>query len=134
MSIEPSASDSYDGWPLGLKRLAKIIGHKATLDLVEVAGGLDKPKIPAEVTPEHPWVKAVGIDKLQLLSEALGGQRIYIPRGSFINLKKLPILDLLEKGWKPKDIALEIGVTVRYVYQLQSEYILTKEDSQNRLF
>lgn len=118
-------------WPMGLKKLAEVIGPKPTLDFVSHFGGLDKLHVPVDPDITHPWAQAIGIDNLRLLSEALGGERISIPRGAFLSMKKIAIMDLAERNWSPKAIAREVECTERYVQKVLQ---VPEEDNQQNLF
>ncbi|MEX2615118.1 MAG: hypothetical protein WD767_03380 [Alphaproteobacteria bacterium] len=49
-------------WPIGLRRLAAIIGAAATVQLAEAFGGTEKNNIPKNPYRKHPFVNVIGHD------------------------------------------------------------------------
>jgi|GEM_PF-1881259 len=118
-------------WPEGLSRIAVIIGEAETLVLASCYGGTSGTYIPAKATPGHPWSKVLSGDSWKLICAELGGQRVDLPRGCFIKLKKVMILDLNEQGLSQRDIALRARVTMRYVGQVLA---LVRDERQVEMF
>lgn len=102
-------------WPSVLCELAELIGEELTLELARREGGLDHIYIPYTHTTEHPWAVVVGEDAWRKIVGAWGGQRIDLPRGMFLQPKKLAILELVEQGLTNRAIARQVGVSAHYV-------------------
>lgn len=116
---EPSnpAWDVTD-WPPLLQRIATIIGPELTLTLADRCGGLDNVYIPhnASGNSGHLWASVVGQEHFARICAELGGERVHLPRGAFVELRKRRILELAEKGGlSRRQIALQCRVGERYV-------------------
>jgi len=115
LSMDPNTRD----WPDQLVTLANIIGNELTLKLVEKFGGVEKyyiPKLKRQRAYYHPWVDIIGKDPWVKLCKTLGGQKICLPRGCHLTLKKRLILELAEdKALSHRTIALRVGATETYV-------------------
>lgn len=109
------AEHDLDTWPDGLRRIADVIGPELALRLAEHDGGLDKVYVPRSPRANHPWMELLGEQALAKLARALGGDRIDIPRGTHIALKKRRIIDLAASGISHRQIAREVRVGERYV-------------------
>lgn len=109
---------SRETWPVVLAELASIIGEELTLKLARTEGGLDRIYIPREPTSDHPWVAVIGPDAWARVVAAWGGERVDLPRGAFINLKKVEILDLAAEGLPHRDIARRTHTSERYVRRI----------------
>ena len=99
-------------WPIGLRRLAEVIGPAGAMAMAEVYGGQPSLYIPKKLTARHDLVLLLGQSNAAKLSKAFGGQRIEIPRGVFINSLKSQILSA--QGSKSQ-IAAQCRCSVRYV-------------------
>lgn len=119
-------------WPRGLEEIADIIGPELTLRLAEAHGGVDKFYIPRSVATNHPWAETIGAEAWGKLCRAIGGQRINLPRGEHLALKKLQILELAEStDLSHRAIALRVRATEAYVRMVLREL---KDDRQGSLF
>ena len=116
-------------WPSTLKYLASIIGAEATDRLAERFGGTQDVYIPAKPDASHPFVAVIGLDNMLKLSAVLAEREIYIPRGTFRDLKKKRILNAAPGT--AKEIALEVGCTMRYVKKVRNSF---QDERQNDLF
>ena len=114
-------------WPHVMKRIARVVGEAATLRLVAHCGGLDRSWVPVHPRPDHPWAQVLGFEALRALSEAMGGERVYVPRGTFRNLKKAQIIDLMDQGLSARAVALELGCTERWVQVVRAEIAATDQ-------
>ncbi|WP_316978031.1 hypothetical protein [Shumkonia mesophila] len=115
-------------WPVGLRRLAEIIGAAAAVALAEAFGGEEDWYIPKTAAVDHPFVAVIGLDRMEALSAAMGGTTIEIPRGVFRDLKKARILQATGTS---REIARGVGATQRYVRLVRNS--LT-DDGQPGLF
>jgi len=106
---------SRETWPTVLDELAKLIGEKLTLQLAEREGGIDRVYIPKKATIDHPWAKILGTDAWHKVVATYGGERIDLPRGTRIKLKKVEILELAEQGISRREIARRVRTTERHV-------------------
>lgn len=104
-------------WPRGLAEIAKLIGPARAVDLADKVGGVAT-YIPKHPTETHTLAGVVGIEALEILSRAYGGQTIIIPRGVYCNLKKAAIL--AAEGSR-KQVAQRLGVTGRYVQRVRND-------------
>lgn len=109
---------SRETWPTVLAELADLIGEEATLALARAEGGLDRVYIPQEPTPDHPWAAVLGPELWARVVSARAGERIDLPRGDHIRLKKVEILDLAEEGLTNREIARRVGTTERHVRRI----------------
>lgn len=107
-------------WPIGLQRLAVIIGPKAALQLAEHFGGVQDQYIPRRARLDHPFTALIGLDRMEHLCEALGGERIDIPKGTYAKLKKAEIIG--QRG-SARSIALRVGCSMRYVKKIRSDLV-----------
>lgn len=107
-------------WPEGLLRIADVIGEELTLKLAQSFGGLKGVHIPKDPTTDNRLAAVVGREAWAKLCERFGGRTLDIPRGHFLELKKDKILALARTDMSTAAIALEVGVTQRYVTMVLS--------------
>lgn len=122
-------TDDLRTWPIGLRRLAEIIGPAAAVRLAEIYGGTDSNHVPKKARRDHPWVQVIGLDKMELLCKAIGPSKIDIPRGTFRDLKKARIIG---SDGSSREIALRIGCTERYVRMVRAD--AAPDEQQPNLF
>lgn len=131
----PAATWSTETWPTGLEQIAEIIGPELTMKLTERFGGTHKftvPKNPECGSKRYPWADVIGKDAWVKLCAALGGQKVSLPRGQFISLKKRQIIELAEStDLGARQIALRCHATEQYVRMVLSE---VRDDRQQTLF
>lgn len=120
--------DDTRSWPIGLRRLAEVVGPAAAVKLAEAFGGEEDWYIPKTATVDHPFVGVIGLDRMEALSTAMGGTTIEIPRGVFRDLKKARILEATGTN---REIARGVGATQRYVRRIRNSI---SDDSQPSLF
>lgn len=104
-------------WPIGLHRLAEVIGPASTVRLAEVYGGI-RIYVRATPTVKDPIVQVIGIDKARLLAAEYGGRNLEIPRGAHKDLKKARIIDATGPS---RSVAQELGCTHRYVNKVRAD-------------
>lgn len=117
---------SRETWPAMLDELAELIGEELTLELAQAEGGLDQTYIPREPTEGHPWARVIGAEAFAKVVKVWGGEKVALPRGSFIRLRKVEILDLAEQGLSNREIARRANVTERHVRRVLGN--LTRPD------
>lgn len=105
-------------WPVGLRRLAEIVGPAAAVNLAESFGGIERVYIPKTARIDHPFVAVIGLDRMEALCQAFGGKHIDIPRGVYRDLKKAQII---EADGSHRQVALRLGCTQRYVRRVRSD-------------
>lgn len=115
-------------WPVGLRRLAEVIGPAAAVRLADTFGGIERVYIPKTVKIDHDFVGIIGLDLMEDLCGEFGGEHIDIPRGVFKDLKKTQILDA---SGSHREVALRLGVSQRYVRQVRS---FVRDERQTDLF
>ena len=115
-------------WPIGLRRLAEVIGPAAAVRLANVLGGVENVYIPKKARIDHEITAIIGLDRMEDLCAEFGGSQIEIPRGVFRDLKKTRIMDATGSN---RDVALRLGCTQRYVREIRSQ---VRDDNQFNLF
>jgi hypothetical protein len=124
--------DDLSMWPDQLRELAQLIGRERTLDLADACGGLDKVYIPREPSTSHMWAHVLTPDEWQKVVSAYGGERIDLPRGVFIHVRKLDIMALAEQGVSHRQIALKCRVTERHVRRVLEGLAISQVDDQRQ--
>lgn len=97
--------------------LADIVGFDAASVLTRLRGGVSL-YIPVRAAPEAELAPIIGLPALRSLCAAYGGTSITVPNGRREAPKKTDALALLDMGCSPGDIALQLGLTERYVRHL----------------
>lgn len=120
--------DETRSWPIGLQRLAEVVGPAAAVRLAEAFGGTEDNYIPKKATVDHPFTVVIGLDRMEALCAVFGTQRIEIPRGTHRDMKKVAIHNA--SGTR-KQIALQVGCSQRYVRKVLNA---ADEDNQPGLF
>lgn len=122
--------------PIGLKRIAEVIGVQAAMLLADHFGGQERCPIARNPKPTHPWAQVIGIEALRELGAAFGGQELDIPRGVFSDMKKAHIARALDENPQAsrREIAQAAGVTMRYVRRVASDLGLSIDPDQGDLF
>jgi hypothetical protein len=121
-------SDDIRTWPIGLRRLAEVIGAAAAVRLADAFGGKENIRIPNVARVEHPFTAIIGLDLMEKLCSEFHGERIEIPRGVFKDLKKAQILGSTGTNW---EVASRVGCTQRYVRWVRNS---VEDTSQIDLF
>ena len=106
-------------WPIGLRRIAEIIGPAAAVRLADAIGGTEDNYVPKQPTITHPFVPIIGLDRTELLARAFGGKRIDIPRGVYRESVKARIIDAGPQR-PAREVALEARCTQRYVRMIRN--------------
>lgn len=104
-------------WPIGLQRLAEVVGPAAAMRLAEAVGGV-RTYIPRNEELDHPLARIIGREAWALLVATYGGDYIEPPRG-VSQLKKTALMQNLDAP--ARQLALRHGVTERYVKKLRAD-------------
>ena len=113
--------------------LVSLLGADAARALCVTRGGISF-YVPKEMDTRHPIAAVVGFAGLAALCAAFGGDCITVPNGRKAEPYKRAILRLLERGRSIPDIALEMGVTERYVRALAATMGKTRQLTLPLLF
>jgi hypothetical protein len=105
-------------WPKGLREIADLIGPELALKVAEEFGGATLTYFPKRAKPSHAWAKLIGMEAWTILCNAMGGYRMFVPRGVFISPKKIQILELGAQGLTHNQIALRVKASARYVQEV----------------
>lgn len=95
--------------------LATLLGEAAAGMLCKSYGGV-RYYVPAEPDAAHPFAPILGNDGMKALCLAYGGEKITVPNWKKPEPKIGEILNRLEKGDSPRDIAIALDVTERWVW------------------
>lgn len=128
---------AHESWPFLMRTLADLVGVEATMQIVDRFGGLSNVRIPASTATPHPWAELLDPDAWARVVAALGGQRVDVPRGAHLQLRKAAVLDLIEAEPDLSDgeVALRCGCTQRYVRSLRrASRAATADPRQLRMF
>jgi len=105
---------------VSLPDLADILGREMAGVLSRARGGVEM-YVPHTAVATHDLARIVGMQGMQALGAEFGGKYITVPNGRF-EPHKATVLRMLEEGRTKKDIALECGVTERYVYYVVNRF------------
>lgn len=117
-------------WPMGLKRLAELIGPAKTQVIADRLGGTVV-YIPKAAVHDHFMSRLIGFDNWNSICAELGPGHYDIPRGAFMDCKKAQILDAVGTN---HEVALRLGVTKRYVRQVRNAAGIPADQRQGDLF
>jgi hypothetical protein len=100
--------------------LPRVLGQDRLLALLDACGGLDHVYIPRRATLGHPWLRVLTTEEWSKVTDAMGGERVFLPRYFTRAQKKVDVLTLAERGVTTRQISLEakVGVGERYVRQM----------------
>jgi hypothetical protein len=118
------SGDDTRTWPVGLRRLAELIGAAGAMRLAERFGGLENLYVPRQPRRNHPWVPLIGYDAMRRLCAEFGPGHIDIPKGSYRDLKKVQILD---SAGSNSQVAVRVKATQRYVRRVRSQHRAPRE-------
>lgn len=97
-----------------LPELAALIGEDRARALARKHGGTPI-YVPVKPCATHLLAFIVGMQAMVVLCSAFGGEYITVPNGRRAEPQKGDVLRRLEAGQSPSAIALELGITERYV-------------------
>ncbi|WP_298998146.1 RNA helicase [uncultured Desulfovibrio sp.] len=99
--------------------LVDIIGVCLAKTLCMTRGGVSL-YIPKTASPQSDLAKIVGMGAMHALSTVHGGEVIVVPNRRNKEPQKSKILEMLNAGASPREIALRLDVTQRYVEHVAS--------------
>ena len=99
--------------------LVDAIGDDGADLLCRAVGGVST-YIPRTQPEGSPLCGVIGMERMRRLCSAFGGLRVTLPNRRRSEPSKVRIARLLESGKAPGAVALEIGVTERYVRMIAS--------------
>jgi hypothetical protein len=125
MPLGPDTPIPLEDLPYTLQEMAAVIGLPATLTLVKHYGGtaINCPT-PERMSPQHWLARLLGWEAAQALAKHYGGAaEIPIPRAVAAHgrLRRKAVLQQLRLGKTQRRVALEHGITERYVRMLVAE-------------
>ena len=94
--------------------LVGLIGSDAAQALCSRLGGVTI-YVPMQPDANGEIAKIIGLPALRKLAQVYGRDHIVVPNRRKEGPRKSKILDMLATGWAPRDIALRLDVTQRYV-------------------
>ena len=100
--------------------LEEIIGREAANALCRAGGGVPL-HVPYSPDPTSWLGRLLGPGPLAALCAEYGGMRSTVPNGRRPETHKRAVIRLLEAGHSHSSIALELGVTERYVRMLAAQ-------------
>ena len=100
--------------------LADLIGKDNARLLGQCFGGVGH-YIPVEAVAQHPFAKIIGMDALRGLCAAYGGEYVNLPNYKKAKIKKVGMLQRLEAGASPREVAEAFETTERYAQYLATE-------------
>ena len=103
---------------ISYSELESIIGTDMARVLCRLRGGVVT-YVPKNARPDGDLAPIIGMAALTSLVGEFGGEQIELAR-KHEEPYKGKVLDLLDKGCSHRDIALQVGVTDRYVRRLSS--------------
>jgi DNA-binding NarL/FixJ family response regulator len=99
--------------------LVDIIGVSMAKTLCMTRGGVSL-YIPKLASPQSELAKIVGMGAMHALSAVHGGEVIVVPNRRNKEPQKGKILEMLNAGASPREVALRLDVTQRYVEHVAS--------------
>jgi hypothetical protein len=111
------------------QRLAGLLGHDRFLALLDACGGLDHMYIPRRATSGHPWLRVLTTEEWLKVTNAMRGERVFLPRYFTRSQKKVDVLTLAERGLTTRQISLEAKVGERYVRRVLAGLDMKKVES-----
>ncbi len=119
--------------PASMQWLAKTIGLQAVLAMVKAHGGGEKVYVPMKVTPDHYFMRLIGIEAFALLVAEHGGEAIEITkceRAAQVLLHRQMRNEYLN-GSTQDHLSQKYGYTVRHIRNIVGDMV---DDRQVGLF
>lgn len=101
--------------------LRDMLGETAATALCTHHGGVPL-YVPRTAQADSKLARIVGVACLELLCAAYAGEWITVPNARKTAPRKGDVMRLLDDGISPAQIALQLGLTERYVRQVASVY------------
>lgn len=111
---------------VSMPELTGLIGEDMAKTLCRMRGGTPM-YIPATASAGHELAKTIGTRAMDLLCAEFSGMYITVPNGRKQEPHKGEIMNRLEQGQSHSAIALELGVTERYVRMVASCVPVTQQ-------
>lgn len=128
-------AEEMRAWPSALVRLVALIGKEKTIELASTYGGLDRIHIPrASYSTSHMWRNVLADDEWRRVVDAMGGERVDLPRGVFLCVKKWLIIDLAQENLTHRQIAVRAQCTERYIRLVLQGHPKPVDNRQQKLF
>lgn len=108
--------------------LKELLGQEAAEALMQKRGGVDI-FVPQKITAEHALAKLLGVAAAARLCNAYAQTYITVPNGRKQKPKNGAARELLAKGVPARDVALELGLTERYVRDILARARETPEQA-----
>lgn len=105
---------------LSFEVLQSVVGEAAAHALCRNLGGLSW-YLPVSPEAAHPVAAVAGMEALRALCGLFAPGMVTIPKSCRRTSRKCDIITRLERGLACRDIALELGVTDRYVQHVRRE-------------
>ena len=104
---------------ISMPELTALIGADMAKTLCRLRGGTPM-YVPASASAGHTIARTIGTKGMELLCAEFSGMYITVPNGRKQEPHKGEIMNRLEEGQSHSVIALELGVTERYVRMVAS--------------
>ncbi|WP_375184037.1 hypothetical protein [Aquabacterium sp.] len=121
---DPAELVNIDRLPPMLRRLCRAMGSRKAFELCKHRGGVPL-QVPAKASLDHWLVSIIGIDGLQRLVDAFGGELIDVPKYDkvLMQLQHQQVHACLMAGMGPTRTALKTGYTKRHVLNIQADLL-----------
>lgn len=121
---DPAELVNIDRLPPMLRRLCRAMGSRKAFELCRHRGGVPL-QVPAKASLEHWLVGIIGLDGLQGLVDAFGGELIDVPKYDkvLMQLQHQQVHACLMAGLGPTRTALQTGYTKRHVLNIQADLL-----------
>jgi Mor family transcriptional regulator len=118
---EVARSSGHPDLPPVLQEIEGLIGHEATMKLVDRWGGLNL-YVPESMPKNHRISRTIGADAAQALADVYGGDTINMPRAHIYHAvrRQMEIFRRHRSGEPVEKLAAEYGVTWRAIYKMVS--------------
>lgn len=113
---------NVDRLPPNLRRLCRVLGERKAFALCKQRGGVPL-RVPQRASLDHWLVELLGVDGLQALVDAFGGEYVDVPKYDKVaqQLQHQQVHACLMAGMGPTRTALKTGYTKRHVCNIQSD-------------
>lgn len=122
--------------PVSLLEIVEVIGETDALKIVERFGGTT-PRLPAlrNITAEHPMAQCIGVDRLTLLVNKIGGGRwLYVAKCArgLRETRNREIVQKYSNGTPVDELARSYYMSDRHVWRILGSTVM--DDRQVSLF
>jgi len=113
---QKSGDNMAETW-ISFPELADVIGQDMARTLCACHGGVPF-YVPQRGRPGSELERIIGPCALAALAQEYGGMYVTVPNGRKAEPYKARAVSLLEQGHSPRKVALQLGLTARYVRRL----------------